>query len=314
MEKIRFDGKHWIERRPMECPLKLNNFDNASRQASENLGYKGIVAVPNARLYEYRFEEFYRLAEKSENEIIKLGDGRVFYDSYREIYFMKAQEINTRPDKDKFPLTFLIYNLPFGENLNDNCNAGQVLKDASELECIIGINGPSCIGSLKKIKKEYPEKLNHLIENSDFFVGYSGSAFVKLGSNSNSLNFYDENINGNKFENSFKKDEKHSVGILSVSGGHRTPENFSERLKNGFSTTIGKCYVEMPKPDDSSSESFMKDMRNNLRNLGHNNRDRRKGYNHLHMEPIIAEMVFRHLPLWCVYDKLEDKFKKIFKK
>ena len=66
-----------------------------------------------------------------------------------------------------------------------------------------------------------------------------------------------------------------------------------EYAKNGFRQTIGRSYIEINEP---TKEDFLGDLRENLRN---------SSLESLTMEPIIAEMIIRHLPLYGFLDKIK---------
>jgi len=272
---VKFDGKHWVERRSLEGPLELKNYESFAKQAGYALKEGGIVAIPNARCDEYRFEELRRLAG---SDVKNLGDGRIFHNPKYNVWSMKAQEINTK--HKNIPLTFLVYNMPFNENLDDK-SAEQVLQDAKEKDCIIGITGPSCVGGLEKVFNE----LQELESSLDFFVGYSGSSAVKFGTNRKAINFWKK----------YLKDK--GVGVISVSGGHRTPETKLDYLKNGFRPTVGRCYTRIGAPNVYSQEEFIKSLRENLNNSTKKD---------LKRNPFYAETM-RHLLLWGVWDKLKGK-------
>jgi len=102
---VNFDT-HWGGRRGPNGPYEVD-YNILARQARDALGVRGIVAVPNARGPdheigpEYRFEELLNLAENSRNGIQRIGDGRVFYDTSNQIYFVKGQEVNTTLNGEK---------------------------------------------------------------------------------------------------------------------------------------------------------------------------------------------------------------------
>lgn len=98
--KVKFDGKHWIGKKTRSGPLRVHNYNYVAEKASQNLGNGAIITIPNARPNEYRFEEFCSLTDKTKT----IEDRRAFYDSNYDIYFMKAQEINTQINK--VPITF----------------------------------------------------------------------------------------------------------------------------------------------------------------------------------------------------------------
>jgi len=277
---VKFDGKHWIAKKTRAGPLRIYSYNHVARQSNGKLGPGGIVAVPNARPDEYRFEEFHNSADR----IKDITDGRVFYDINWDIYFIKAQEINTK--LSDIPITFLAYNLPFRKNLDDK-DGYEVLENVKELDGILGITGPKCIKNLEKVLDKYPDLLGHL----DFFVSYSSSATL-YGTNKESMDFYDKNIADKEFEHPSKKD-RHKIGVISVSGGHRTPYSPLDYIRNGFTTTIGRSYTEINKPND---DTFMKNLRESLRNSTKRN---------LYMKPTVIEKI-RHI----ISIKIVDKFRK----
>jgi len=285
---VNFDGKHWIGKKYLDDPMKIHSYNHVAKIANGRLGDDGIVAIPNATPDDRRYEEFFHRA-KSEAKIESIEDKKAFYDSSKRIYFMKAQEVNT--ELDGIPITFLVYNIPFNQYLEDR-NADQVLRDANELKCIVGITGPSCIKGLEQALRIKPDLLGHL----DFFVGYGSSAAPKLGVNDESMIFYDKRINNRKFENPLTKEEEHKVGFTAVSGGHRTPRGLVNLI---FGQTIGKSYVEINSP---SHENFMGDLRTSLRDAT---------FYDTYREPIFLESI-RHVLSMGVVDKLR-KFRKSFK-
>ena len=277
---VKFDGKHWTAKRTRAGPLRIHSYDHVADITKERLGEGGIVAVPNARPDEYRFEEFRRSARES-GDIEDIADGRVFHDRKRDVYFMKAQEIRTQL-KD-IPLVFLVYNISLEENLRDD-DAYRVLESAQNWNCIVGITGPSCVDSLEGARLTNP----NLLASIDFFVGYSsGSALT--GANMSSLDYYRENIRNKAFTNQVTY-EHHNVGVIAVSGGHRTPHGIGEYI---FGQTIGRSYTTIDRPSD---ENFMENLRTSLRT---------SQLSHLIMRPTIAETL-RH----AVSIKVIDKFRK----
>src|SRR3989344_4965776 len=248
---VKFDGKHWTAKRTRAGPLRIHSYDHVADITKERLGEGGIVAVPNARPDEYRFEEFRRSARES-GDIEDIADGRVFHDRKRDVYFMKAQEIRTQL-KD-IPLVFLVYNISLEENLRDDV-AYRVLESAQNWNCIVGYS--------------------------------SGSALT--GANMSSLDYYRENIRNKAFTNQVTY-EHHNVGVIAVSGGHRTPHGIGEYI---FGQTIGRSYTTIDRPSD---ENFMENLRTSLRT---------SQLSHLIMRPTIAETL-RH----AVSIKVIDKFRK----
>ncbi len=286
---VKFDGKHWIGKKFYNEPIEVHSYKHVANRTSDALGKDGVVAIPNARPDDRRYEEVFRMAE-SGAVIEPIEDGRTFYDVSRQVYFTKAQEVNTQ--LDGLPLTILVYNLPFDRNLDDS-SARQVFDDAHDLGCIVGINGPSCIGSLEEALRKNPD----LLGNLDFFVGYSGSATIKRGSNGRSIDFYGRLINNELFENPYDDKDIHKIGVTAVSGGHRTPKKWHEYLRSGFKQTIGSSYTEIPY---LSTDNFMDDLRRHL----HNSR-----LEDMHMKPIVAEMVLKHIPSMMIGDKFRKRSK-----
>ena len=90
---VKFDGKHWTAKRTRAGPLRIHSYDHVADITKERLGEGGIVAVPNARPDEYRFEEFRRSARES-GDIEDIADGRVFHDRKRDVYFMKGPGVD----------------------------------------------------------------------------------------------------------------------------------------------------------------------------------------------------------------------------
>lgn len=257
--KSNFDGKHWIGKRTPNGNLKISSYEDVANQVRKALGAGGIVAIPNARGEgnklgaEFRFEEFYEMA----NPYKVIKEKSHFYDKERDIYFIKAQEIHAK-DKDS-KITFLVYNLPFNENLEEG-NLENVLEESVKKKGIIGITGPSCIGNLERIGEENSEFFGYV----DFFVGWSGGA-LNMNDNLRSLDFYDQNLNlkNKKFKNP-KTGEEHLIGCVSVSGGHRSPKGL-DRLIN--SKTIGTNYTTIKTPEENKFDEnkFTEDLRKSLR-------------------------------------------------
>ena len=259
MNKVKFDGKHWIAKRPRNGPFLFHSYKHVAQLASHALGRNGIVAVPNARPTanqpdpEFRYEELLDAANRT-TDIIKIDNRKAFFDPNFNIYFMKAQEIRTDFSGDS--VVFLVYNLPYGKNLEAN-NGEQVLEDAVENNCIIGVTVPSCIKTLEKALDKKPDLLHYL----DFVIIQSGIEALR-GNNPPSLAFYDKHIEQKTFTYPYSG-EPHSIGGLYVSGGHRTPKSFIGRLLNGFQQTLGSSDSLIAEP---SSDNFMKDMRQNIQN------------------------------------------------
>ena len=281
---IKFDGKHWIgKKRPNES-LQIHSYEHVAKQARKALGKNGIVAIPNARHGEKRYEEF---INRKGHRLIDIDSRKVFYDSVNEIYFIKAQEIKTKTKN--IPITILAYNLPFGTNLKDR-NLQQVMEDANKLNCLLGITLPSCVNRIDDALCAS----DNLLGNIDFVVGYSSSAAL-FKTNEPSIEFYRREIKENEFINSFSK-EVHKTGVIAVSGGHRTPNTILGRALSGFGQTIGKAYAEISEP---SKENFMNDLRKSLRNAVEKD---------LCRESAVAEMLFRQIPSMGL-DKIAGIFK-----
>jgi len=287
---VNFDGKNWVGKRPIGGPLKIHSYRHVAKLASKALGPGGIVGIPNARPKEMRYEDFFRTAKFESAAIEPIDDGRAFYDSDRYIYFLKTQEVKTKHEGAS--LRLLVYNLPFDKNLEDR-NLDQVLQDASELNCIVGVTGPHCVGGLYQLRNESTRSLSWLLGHLDFFVGYSGSAALG-GANGDSMDFYDKHIRNRKFRHPITK-EDHKVGITSVSGGHRTPKGFWGSLFNG-GQTIGTSNAEIPAP---SGANFMSDLRGSLRE---------SKYEGLNMNPIHVETI-RHGISMKLIDPIKDRIK-----
>lgn len=280
---VKFDGKHWIAKRTREGPLRIHSYEHAADIANKSLGEGGIVAIPNARPDEYRYGEFHGFARRSQQSgnIIDLLDGRVFYDRKRDIYFMKAQEVNTI--FNGVPITFLIYNLSYRQNFKEE--GYSLINRVNESKGIVGITGPSCVSN--NLENIFAVQRG-LLGNIDFFVGYSSSAALS-GTNEKSLDFYVNNIRYKEFVNPFTQ-EQHKVGVIAVSGGHRTPYGLNRFI---FGQTIGRSYTEF---DGLSEDNFITYLRDNLRN---------SRIDDLTMRPTIAETI-RH----AVSIKVIDKFRK----
>src|SRR3989344_8955769 len=155
---VKFDGKHWIAKRARDGPFLYHSYGHVANVARRNLGEKGIVAIPNARPDEFRYEEFIDSGRRLYN-LQDIDEGKAVYDPIHEIYFMKAQEINTHLRNQ--PITFLAYNLPFNSNLRDK-DGETVLIDAFTHNSILGLTLPSCIGSLEAVLNQHPQLLRHL--------------------------------------------------------------------------------------------------------------------------------------------------------
>ncbi len=285
IESVRFDGKHWIgKKRPGET-LQIDSYRHVAEQARKALGKNGIVAIPNARTDEKRYEEFVNRGR--EYGLIKVDSGNASYDPVNEIYFMKSQEIKTKTRN--IPITILAYNVPFGKNLNDK-NLQQVMEDADKIGCFLGINLPACARNIEDALCAS----DNLLGSIDFVVGYSGSAAL-FNANGQSIEFYRREINGNEFCNPFSK-EIHKIGVIAVSGGHRTPKKILEYALSGFKQTLGRAYTEIPEP---KKDNFMNDLRKRLRDATEQN---------VHKDSIISETLLRHIPSMAL-DKITGAFK-----
>ncbi len=278
---VRIDAKHWLGKKRPDEELQIDSYEHVAQQAARNLGRNGIVAIPNARADENRFEEFIGRAPYG---IESIEGGKVFYDPVNEIYFMKAQEVNTKINE--VPITFLVYNLPFNKNLNDK-HGLQVLTDAYELDCILGLTlaKKGGVHNLERALQEYPHLLSHL----DFVFGYSGIEALR-NSNESALELYRENIREALFVHPYSKKE-HFIGILAGSGGHRTPKTFLGKLSSGFRQTIGSSGSDIYEP---SPDSFMPDFRESVQNAQEVS---------MHMQPIWIEAL-RHKFSLSVSDPL----------
>ncbi|MFH1359023.1 MAG: hypothetical protein ABIH37_03990 [archaeon] len=267
---------HWLGKKTPNGKLNIN-WKRTARQARKNLGAGGVVLVPNARPEgdpdgaEYRFEEAHSMARRHgaiplEGGDGKEGDGRVFYHPKSDLYFVKAQIITTYFDDSKdLPVVVQIANVPYRENLKGG-SSQEVLRDASNRDCIIGIDAPACINSLEKILRQRPAEFVDLLGFADFVTGFSGikaaEGYLELF-NERAEEIYDMNIQGEMFTNVFTE-KTHKVGIAAKSGGHRTfgfPRNFI------FGTSIGTSSTEMEFPEEiSRQDEFMTCLRNGYRN------------------------------------------------
>ena len=270
IKMAKFDT-HWGGRRGPNGPYEVD-YEVFARQARDALGADGIVAVPNARGpgnkigAEYRFEELLEMAEASGNLIGRLGDGRVFYDSNKELYFVKAQELNTTFDGEK--LTFITYGLPIGFNLNDSEHIRGTLDLTKHESYPVALTAPSCINGFKKLISNHLDKSNNdVLDCFDAIITHASSATIGglpfLGKkmfgirrpNRESKELYDLSIYGSEFGA-----EKHRIGQLFASKGHRTPKSF-------WSPSIGSSYSEIEMAQEySSAENFLTDLKEGMRN------------------------------------------------
>lgn len=256
---FRFDGKHWLGRRTLEGPLQIHSYEHVVDVARIKLGSGGVVAVPNARGpdhklgAEYRYEEFVELA--GENVVaLSVGgeDKRAVADKKgRGVCFIKAQEINTPYRGEN--LVFLAYNLPWKVNLNEK-DAETSLRQASELGCILGITGTSCLDVLEEIIAR-----RDLLGCFDFVVTHASTAGKKVSEGCERL--YGEEIYKREFVNPFTN-ETHRIGAIAVSGGHRTPTGLMSLLSG---ESIGSSYTNIYTRGEYKGDDFLKALRYNLR-------------------------------------------------
>jgi len=289
------DLKFWGDRKSKNGKLNLR-YPTFARQAWEALGYGGIVAVPNARPDEYRYEELLEMVEASGESIERIGDGGIFYDTNKELYVVKAQEVNTKLDL-KIPLTFLVYGLSPGKNLPDE-NADRVLREANDNRYVIGLNGVSCAHSLEKVRKRAPGMFGNL----DFFVVHQSASQIPLKKRDNKTaqDFYDQHLHERIFTNPFTREE-HKIGQIAVSGGHRTPRGLG-RLLSG--PTVGSSYVELNEDfeSDSTQDPFA-----NFRNALRNSQDSAK----LHKGRGSIREAGRHAVKCGLWDPISSGVKKV---
>ena len=280
---IKFDGKHWIGKKFWDQDLEIKGYDHVADIARRNLGKGGIVAIPNARPDDTRFEEFIDIGNPF---LFDYCYKSVFHDPFKDLYFVKAQEINTY--LDDIPLTLMVYGLPYGRGSNfDDWPAQNVLETAAVNNLPVGIVGPSCVDNLERAVDADVKLLNSI----DFFVGYSGSAAIRKDQNFRSLAFYEHYCKLGLFTNPYTG-EGHDIGVIAVSGGHRTPS--SGFWKTICGQTIGTSYTELLSP---SEDKFIENLKTELQNSKKEN---------LNMNPIIAETVLRHIPSI----KIGDKFRR----
>ena len=243
-----FDGKHWGGRRSPNGHYKING--NAFlRQARRNLGAGGIVAVPNARGEnhplgaEYRYEELRRMLG---NFVATINDRRAFYSPEKDIYVIKAQEVNANLKGENVPI--LVYNLLFEHNLKESkgISVKKCLDEALEKDCIIGMTAPSCSQQgLEYLSKENKDLLGFF----DFVITYSGSALKTA--NKRAKAFYDNFVRDKEFESPLN--EIHKIGSIAVSGGHRTP-------------SVGSSYSNIKMPDIwGAKRDFFRELKEGLR-------------------------------------------------
>lgn len=273
---MKADLKHWGGRRGVNGPYEID-YKRFAEQASTKLGRGGVVGVPNARGPdnslgpEYRFEELYFLAEKA-SSITPLGDGRVFHDNEYDLWFVKSQEVNSEWGEKK--LTYLVYNIPFGKNVNEKNNEAFIYQDYTNV-----LNLPSCIG-----------QTNELLHSrlGGYFSGiivHSSSASILKGANSQSEEFYNQIVKGNLFTNLEK--DNHKIGALAVSGGHRTPEeSLLQKIVSPIS--IGSSYTLFPEFEGESLNDFNYWLKTSIKN-SQDTSSLIKGSNN-------REMLFKHLP------------------
>ncbi|MCK9596932.1 hypothetical protein M0R19_07115 [Candidatus Pacearchaeota archaeon] len=248
---IKADLKHWGGRRKVNGPYEIN-YEQFVKQSYDKLGKGGVVGIPNARGPdnplgpEYRFEELYELAKKS-GSITPLGDGRVFQDNKHKIWFVKSQEINSQFDGKK--LTYLIFNIPFGENLNEMNN-----KFLSNLNTINILNLPSC-----------SEQINLPIHYLSYLSGvivHSSSTAILIGANKNAEKFYNNFVKGGFF---FNLNNIHNIGAIAVSGGHRCPkEGLIKKIISPIS--VGSSYTLLPEFKGKNLDEFNEWLKTSIEN------------------------------------------------
>jgi hypothetical protein len=242
---IKADLKHWGGRRGVNGPYEID-YKRFARQAHNKLGDGGVVGIPNARgpdnplKAEYRFEELFKLAEQT-GSITKLGDGRVFHDEEYDIWFVKSQEVNSMGVNGK-KLTYLVFNIPFGRNVNEKDNEAFTILDKINV-----LNLPSCIGLANE------GLYSHLWGCFSGIIVHSSSAEVLKGVNEKAEEFYNEDIKGNSFPTLYPT--SHQIGALSVSGGHRTPkESLLQKVISPIS--IGSSYTFLPQFEGGDLNDF----------------------------------------------------------
>ncbi len=237
----RFDGKHWLARTlPGESPRipapageEYEFFANVVRVG---LGREGIVAIINARGGnhqiggDYRYEWLVEKAGQVEKERrVRLENlGRFFYDSEREIWVVKGQEIDT-PDA-----TLLVYGTPYGENLDEG-NFEQVLEEARKKGAIPGI---SRIKSPTKVLEHLPELA--------FIVTYKGTRIGMRNPNRKEERLWYEELS-----------KRSEVGAIAVSGG------YDLTYRNQY-PIIGRCNSSL-EFDTENKGNFLTNLESALR-------------------------------------------------
>lgn len=271
---IRADLKHWGGRRGVNGPYEIN-YKRFAKQAHDKLGEGGVVGIPNARGpdntfgAEYRFEELYGLAKKS-NSLTSLGDGRVFYDNDNKIWFIKSQEVNT---KFNGKITYLILNVPFGKNFNEEHN--EAFDYFSPIKIL---TLPSCINQ----ENTFPLSLLGYFNG---IIVHSSSSTILRGVNKRAEEFYNNFAKGNSFIGS--EGYVHKIGALSVSGGHRAPEEgLIQKIISPIS--IGSSYTFLPEFEGETLDDFNYWLRNSIEDS--------QDTSQLVKGSIKREMLSRHLP------------------
>lgn len=241
---IKADLKHGGGRRGVNGPYEIS-YPRFAEQAHNKLGNGGVVGIPNARGEdnslgaEYRSEELFNLANNF-GDIIPFGDGRVFYDTNYDIYFVKSQEINSQLNEKK--LTYLVFNIPFGHNFNEINN-----ESFDDPDTINVLNLPSCIDQIK-------EPLNPaFLAYFNGIVVHESSAAILRGANKYVEEFYEDSIKGKIFSNC--ESSSHYIGAISVSGGHRSPkENLIQKIVSPVS--VGSSYTCFPEFEGNNLTDF----------------------------------------------------------
>ncbi len=251
---VRADLKHWGGRRGVKGPYEMD-YERFATQASKRLGEGGVVGVPNARGSdnplgpEYRFEELLKLAKES-SPISQLGDGRVFYDSKRHLWVVKAQEINGKYNGKK--LTYLVFNVPIGTNFSEKDNSALENSDTIKVLTLT-----SCMEQTN-LRFSLPH-LDYLLGCFDGIVVHSSSAAG--WANRDAETFYNYFVTDENFQNS--RGQKHLIGAVAVSGGHRTPkESFLQRVFSPVS--VGSSYTIFPDFKERGLSEFTNWLRNSI--------------------------------------------------
>ena len=274
---IKADLKHWGGRRGVNGPYEID-YGRFVQQARNRLGDGGVVGIPNARGpdnllgAEYRFEELYDLAKKS-NSITPLVDGRVFHDNEYNIWFVKSQEINSKFNERK--LTYLAFNVPFGKNFKEWNE--EALYNA---EAINVLTLPSCIEQIKT-----DTLTSFLMEYFAGVIVHSSSAAILNGVNKQAEESYNQFVRGKIFDG--RKGTIHQIGAIVVSGGHRTPkEGLLQKIFSPIS--IDSSYTPLPEFEGETLDDFNYWLRTSIED----SQDTDK----LVKGSSIREMAFQHLP------------------